>query len=132
MSTISPGLLRSSLYACMAAILVLLVLSGGCTQQAATSSDTSSGLTVTKPDDSHITVAFVGAPGMDGLLELEMTVTDSNGKSVTLSKGSRLATTPIQVHATQSFTGSYSGKNHIFITGYFSNGSHRTLIDRDI
>jgi hypothetical protein len=116
----------------MAAVLVLLVLGGGCTQPSATAPDTSSGVTVTRPDDSHITVAFVGAPGMDGLLELEMTVTDSNGKSVTLSKGSRLATTPIQVHATQSFTGSYGGKNHVFITGYFSDGSHRVLVDRDI
>ena len=116
----------------MAAILVLLVLSGGCTRQAAGTSDATSGVTVTKPDDSHISVAFVGAPGMDGLLELEITVTDSNGKSMTLSKGSRLATTPIQVHATQSFTGSYGGKNHVFITGYFNDGSRRTLVDQDI
>jgi hypothetical protein len=132
MRSISPGLFHASLYAGMAAILLVLVMSGGCTQQAATSSDTSSGLTVTKPDTSHITVAFVGAPGMDGLLELEMTVTDDNGKSVTQSKGSRLATTPIQVHATQSFTGAYSGKNHVFITGYFTDGSRKTLVDRDI
>ena len=115
----------------MAAILVLLVLSGGCTQQAG-APDATSGVTVTKPDDSHISVAFVGAPGMDNLLEMEITVTDSNGKSVTQSKGSRLATTPIQVHATQSFTGSYGGKNHVFITGYFGDGSHRVLVDRDI
>ena len=131
MRSISPGLLQSSLYACMATILILLVISGGCTRQAATP-DTTSGVTVTKPDDSHITVAFVGAPGMDTLLEMEMTVTDSNGRIVTISKGSRLATTPIQVHATQTFTGSYSGTNHVFITGYFSDGSHRTLVERDI
>jgi len=116
----------------MATILVLLVLTGGCTQQQAATPDTSSGVTVTRPDDTHITVAFVGAPGMDTLLEMEMTVTDSNGKVVTISKGSRLATTPIQVHATQSFTGTYSGKNHVVVTGYFSDGSHRILVDQDI
>jgi hypothetical protein len=114
------------------AITVVLVLSSGCTQQASGSPVTVSGVQVTKPDDSHISVAFIGAPGMDGLVELEMTFTDSNGKSLTKSKGSRLGTTPLQVHATETVTGSYGGKNHVFITGYFSDGSHRTLIDTDI
>jgi hypothetical protein len=127
-----PDLPRSLLYLGLTTALVLLVISGGCLQQADSSTDTTSGIKVTKPDDSHITIAFVGAPGMDNLLELEYTVTDSNGKSITMSKGSRLATTPIQVHATESFTGSYSGRNHVFVTGYFSDGSHRALIDRDI
>jgi len=121
----------SSLELCLAALLVLLIIAGGCTQTAKTIS-TTSGVTVTRPDDTHITVAFVGAPGMEGLLELEMTVTDSNGKSVTMSKGSRLATTPIQIHSTETFTGHYSGTNHVLITGYFSDGSRRTLVDQDI
>jgi hypothetical protein len=112
-------------------VLGLMVIGCGCTQQSSSAQNTS-GVTVTKPDDSHITVAFVGAPGMDNLLELEMTITDSNGKSVTMSKGSRLATTPIQIHATQTFSGSYGGKNHVFITGYFANGSHSVVVDQDI
>jgi hypothetical protein len=122
---------RYSCILCICAALVLMVIACGCTQQ--TSSDQGTpGVTVTKPDASHISVAFVGAPGMDGLLELEMTVTDSNGKSLTMSKGSRLATTPIQLHATQTFSGSYSGKNHVFITGYFTNGSHSVVFDQNI
>jgi hypothetical protein len=117
---------------CLCAVILLMVISCGCTQQQATPARQTPGVTVTKPDDTHISVAFVGAPGMDNLLELEMTVTDSNGKSVTMSKGSRLATTPIQIHATQTFTGIYSGKNHVFITGYFGNGSHSVVVDQDI
>ena len=116
---------------CLCVVLGLMVLACGCTQQSSPAPATS-GVTVTKPDDSHISVAFVGAPGMDNLLELEMTVTDSNGKSVTMSKGSRLATTPIQLHATQTFSGAFSGKNHVFITGYFANGTHSVVVDQDI
>jgi hypothetical protein len=125
------GLPHSFLYLSMAAALVLLIISGGCTQAAGSSTDTTSGLTLTRTNGAHITVAFVGAPGMDNLMELEYTITDDNGKSRTTSKGSRLATTPIQVHATETFSGSYSGKNHVLVTGYFSDGSHKVLIDRD-
>ncbi|MGA2121290.1 MAG: hypothetical protein ABSG49_04510 [Methanoregula sp.] len=114
------------------AITAVLVLSCGCTQQTAKTTDTTSGVSITKPDDTHISVAFVGAPGMDGLLELEITVTDSNGKNRTQSIGSRLHTTPIQVHSTQTFTGSYGGRNYVFITAYFTDGSQRTIIDQDI
>ena len=117
---------------CLCVVLGLMIIACGCTQQQSASAQNTSGVTVTKPDDTHITVAFTGAPGMDSLLELEMTVTDSNGKSVTMSKGSRLATTPVQIHATQTFTGSYSGKNHVFITGYFANGTHSVVVDQDI
>ena len=116
---------------CLCAALVLTVIACGCTQQQASPAQ-ASGVTVTKPDDSHITVAFTGAPGMETVLELEITITDTQGRSRTQSLGSRLATTPVQVHATQTFTGSYSGKNHVTVTGYFSEGSHRIVVDQDI
>jgi hypothetical protein len=114
------------------AMAAVLVLACGCTQPTAKTTDTTSGVSVTRPDDTHISVAFIGAPGMDGLLELEITVTDSNGKSRTQSVGSHLSTTPVQIHSTQTFTGSYGGKNHVFITGYFTDGSQRTIVDEDI
>ncbi len=130
MRSLLPDLSRSFL--CLLVALVLLFIACGCTQQTAKTTDTSSGVSVTRPDDTHISVAFIGAPGMDGLLEMEITVTDSNGKSVTRSMGSRLATTPVQIRSTYTFTGSYAGKNHVFITGYFTDGSRRTIIDQDI
>lgn len=125
-------LLQEFRYYFIGAALVVLILSAGCTQTPAGTTNTTNGILVTHPDDSHISVAFVGATGMDSLIEMEMTITDSNGKSITKSKGSRLGTTPIQIHATDSFTGSYSGKNHVLVTGYFSDGSQRVLVDRDI
>jgi len=119
-------------YCSVAAALLLLIISAGCTQSSTGSTWTANGIQVTHPDDSHITVAFVGADGMDSLVEMEITFTDSNGKSITRSKGSRLGTTPIPIHATESMTGSYSGKNHVLVIGYFSDGSERVLVDRDI
>ena len=65
---------------CLCAALVLTIITCGCTQPQATSAQTSSGVSVTKPDDSHITVAFIGAPGMDKLLELEITHHRQPGK----------------------------------------------------
>jgi hypothetical protein len=123
---------RSVWVLCICAVLGLMVIACGCTQQQSSSAQNTSGVTVTRPDNNHITIAFVGAPGMDNLLEMEMTVTDSNGKSVTMSKGSRLATTPIQVRSSETFTGSFSGKSHVFITGYFGNGTHSVIVDQDI
>ncbi len=119
---------------CAGTVVMLLALAfaGGCTQQASKEPVTVSGVTVTRQDDSHVSVAFIGAPGMENLLELEITITDSNGKSRTQSIGSKLATTPVQVHATQTFTGSYAGKTHILITGYFSDGSRKIILDKDI
>jgi hypothetical protein len=132
MRSLLPDLPQTPLYLCLTVVLVLLVMTSGCTRQAAKTPDTTSGVSVTRPDDAHISIAFVGAPGMDGLLEMEITVTDSNGKSLTRSMGSHLGTTPIQIHSTNTFTGSYSGKNHVFITGYFTDGSRRTMVDQDI
>ena len=50
---------------CLCAAFVLTIVACGCTQPLATSAQTSSGVSVTKPDNSHITVAFIGAPGKE-------------------------------------------------------------------
>jgi len=113
-------------------LIILLVLSGGCTQQSAGTAEPQSGIKVTQPDDSHIIVAFIGAPGMDDLLEMEVTVTDSAGKSLTLSKGSRDGATPLPLRSTISFSGAYSGSDHVAVTGYFVNQSSMALADTSI
>jgi hypothetical protein len=125
-----------SRYLCLAALLALLILAAGCTRPMA-SGDTAStpatfsGVTVTQPDSTHITVAYVGPDDMASLLELEVALTDDQGKSLTKSIGSKLATTPIQLHATHTFTGAYAGKNRVVITGYYTDGTHRTIVDQD-
>jgi|WetSurMetagenome_2_1015567.scaffolds.fasta_scaffold55798_2 hypothetical protein len=127
-----------SRYLCLGAFLVLLILAAGCstpqlpTGSAASSTPaTFSGVTVTKPDTTHITVAYVGPDDMTSLLELEVTLTDDQGRSLTRSIGSKLSTTPIQLHATHTFTGAYAGKNHVVITGYYTDGTQKTIVNQD-
>ena len=68
----------------------------------------------------------------DGIVELEISITDSNGRVETGSMGSRLATTPIQYGSSYKVTGSFDGKDRVYVTGYFSNGSQKTIIDTNI
>jgi hypothetical protein len=110
-------------------LAVLAVMVAGCTQLAPSQPAQQAPVTAVQPDDNHITIAFHGGPGMDNLVELEITITDSAGKSVTQSRGSRLATTPIRTDSTTTFTGSFTGKDHVVISGYFMDGSHRTVLD---
>ena len=107
------------------AALVLVAFSAGCTQQKAAPGP----VTAQKTDLSHITVAFVGGPGTETLLELEVTVTGSNGKSITQSLGSRIGTTPLQLNASGTFTGTYTSNSHVLVTGYFSDGTKKTMLD---
>ena len=121
--------LKKNYVAHLVTALLLISCICGCTQQA---DQTSTAITVTKPDDAHIMVSFVGGPGMDKLLEMEITVTDSQGKNRTQSIGSRLATIPVHVPSSHTFTGQYAGKNHVFITGYFSDSTPKVIFDKDI
>lgn len=128
----SFGIGSSLKFLIMPTVIILLVISGGCTQQSPGTAEPQSGIKVTQPDDSHIIVAFVGAPDMEELREMEVTVTDSSGKSLTLSKGSRLGETPLPLKSTISFTGPYSGKDHVLVTGYFPNQSGLAVVDMTI
>jgi len=113
-------------------LAVLAVLFTGCTQLSPQQPAQQAPVTAVQPDDSHITIGFHGGPGMDNLVELEITITDSSGKSLTQSRGSRLATTPIRTDSTMTFTGSFAGKDHVIVTGYFSDGSQRTVLDTTV
>jgi hypothetical protein len=114
------------------AVLLLGAASAGCTQLSPQQPAPPAPITAVQPDNDHITIAFHGGAGMDSLLELEITITDSAGKSQTQSRGSRLATTPIRTDFTTTFTGAFSGKDHVFVTGYFSDGSRRTVLDTTV
>jgi hypothetical protein len=116
---------------CFFAVLSLLLVSCGCTQLSA-GSQTTQVVTVTKPDSTHILITYPGSPQTDKLVELEISVTDSNGRVTTRSMGSRLGTTPIQYGSSNSISGSFDGKNQVFVTGYFSDGSRKTIIDTTI
>jgi len=117
---------------CILAVLTLLFLSCGCTLQPAGSAGTPAAVTVTQPDLSHILITYPGSLQTEKLVELEISITDSNGGVTTGSMGSRLATTPIQYGSSYKVTGSFDGKDRVYVTGYFSNGSQKTIIDTNI
>ena len=121
--------LRSRAATMLSLLAVLTVMVAGCTQLPSSQPAEKAPVTAVQPDDNHITIGFPGGPGMDTLIELEITITDSSGKTVTQSRGSRLATTPIKTDSTTTFTGSFAGKDHVVVTGYFTDGSHRTVLD---
>jgi hypothetical protein len=120
-------------------LLVTLVLfTCGCIQQPALNSGTqtvapqtveTSVVTAEQPDNSHIIITYHGGQGMEKLIELETTVMDSQGGSKTQSTGTRLATTPVKVGGTSTFTGSFAGNDHVVVTGYFSDGRQQVLLD---
>jgi hypothetical protein len=126
---------------CFFALLSLLFLSCGCTQQpaglpAAHVAETTANppavttaITVTQPDSSHILIVYPGSLKTEKLVEMEISVTDSNGRVKTESMGSRLATTPVPYGSSHTFTGSFDGKDRVYVTGYFSDGSQQPIID---
>ena len=117
---------------CFFAVVSLLVLSCGCTQSPAGSPAAAAGtpqVTVTQPDASHIEITYPAGMQTDVPLELQISITDSTGKVTTQSMGSRLATTPIRFGSSRTITGSFDGKDRVLVTGYFPDGSQKTMID---
>lgn len=121
---------------CILGLFTLLLLLCGCTQQIpnspvaqTTPADESPVVLVSQPDSSHIEITYHGSVETDKLVELEISITDSNGKVTTQSMGSRLATTPIPYGSSRIFTGSFEGKDKVFVTGYFSDGSQKKFVD---
>jgi hypothetical protein len=119
---------------CLLFFMILILVTSGCTQTGIQSADQKTMMEVTavQPDNSHIVITYQGGPDMEKIVELETTVNDSAGKSKTQSIGSRLATTPITIHGTDTFTGAFEGKDHVVVTGYFTDGSHKVLLDTTI
>jgi hypothetical protein len=89
-------------------------------------------ITTERVGSEKLIVHFRGGEGLDNLMEIEITVTDSKGTSKTQSLGTRQATTPVQRYATSTFTGSFTGNTHVLAVGYSPNGSLTTLLDTTI
>jgi hypothetical protein len=121
---------------CFFAVVSLLLLSSGCTQQPAGSPAAPAGETsevsVTQPDSSQIVITYPGSTRTDKLVELQISITDSNGRVTTQSMGSRQATTPIPYGSSRTITGAFNGKDRVLVTGYFSDGSQKLIIDTTI
>ena len=118
---------------CLLALIALMLLASGCTQPAPQQQQQAPApITVTRADSSHMTIAYPGSPDTNTLLELEVTVTDSAGKTQTRSAGDHLSTTPLKFGATIPLTGTFDGNTHVTITGYFIDGSHKLMLDTTI
>ena len=125
----------------MMTALLLVIFSTGCTTQPAAAPSAGSTITATtavaksavvtadQPDNTTIIVTYQGGPDLENLMELEITVTDSRGISKTRSMGTRQDTTPVQRLGTTKFTGNFQGRDHVVVTGYFSNGTVQNLLD---
>jgi hypothetical protein len=112
--------------------LSLLMAAAGCTQPATPPGQKVPEISIAQPDSSHISITYNRAPDMETIRELEVTITDSHGVSKTQSFGSRLATTPITAKSTNTITGSFEGTDHVVVTGYYSDGTHKVLLDTTI
>ncbi len=124
---------KGTVVACQLALVAMLLLISGCTQPSSPQQvKTPAPVRVIQPDTSHITILYPGSTDTGTLLELEATVTDSTGNAQTKSIGSRFTTTPLRFGATLTLTGTFSGKDRVFVTGYFMDGSHRLMLDTTI
>jgi hypothetical protein len=130
MSRPFPLYRNACLAICLMAFLALMILASGCTQPASQQPQkTPAPVTATQTDSTHILIAYPGSTDMSNLLELETTVTDSTGKTQTKSIGDHQSTTPLKFGATLVLTGSFSGNDHVLVTGYFMDGSQKHVLD---
>ena len=126
-------------------LLAAATIFAGCTQPAPSSPGSSSPplqifptatpspeVTATKTDSSHIVVTFAGGADNGQILELDATVTDSQGASTNQHIGNKLATTPIGAGDSITFTGSYGGNAHIVVTAWFTDGSTKQMLDTSL
>lgn len=132
---------------CLGTVLALLVLAGGCTQQQAPAPVVETTITVTdtptvaptppdiirvsKTDDSHILVTYIGGASVP-LTEIDATVTDDRGRTSTQHLGDKLGTSSITIGSEIPFTGSYTGRNSVSVSGFFSDGSSRNILETEV
>lgn len=133
MTSLSLMYWKGTIAICLLALLTLMLAAGGCMQPAPQPQQQAPApVTATQTDNSHITIAYPGSPDTTTLSELEATVTDSAGKTQTRSAGDHLSTTPLKYGATIQLTGTFTGNDHVIVTGYFLDGSHKIVLDTTI
>jgi hypothetical protein len=142
MTSPSPLYRKGTIAICLLALIALMLLASGCTQQAPQQQQqvpasqqqtkTPAPVTATRTDSSHMMIAYPGSSDTSTLIELEATVTDSAGKTQTRSAGDHLSTTPLKFGATIPLTGTFNGNDHVLVTGYFLDGSHKLMLDTTI
>lgn len=133
MTSLFPVYRKGTITICLLALLTLMLVASGCMQTASQQQQKApAAVSVTQTDNSHIMIDYSGSTETSTLLELEATVTDSAGKTQTRSIGDRHSTTPLKFGATLPLTGTFNGNDHVLLTGYFLDGSHKLVLDTTI
>ncbi len=123
---------KDTIAICLLAIMALMLLASGCTQPSLQQVKKPAAVTANQTDSTHILITYSGSSEMANLLELEATVTDSTGKAQTRSIGDRQSTTPLRFGATLPVTGTFTGNDHVLVTGYLMDGSKKIVLDTTI
>jgi hypothetical protein len=120
---------KGTIAICLLTLLALMLVASGCTQPASDQQNVPAPVTATQKDSTHLLITYPGSTDTTDLLELEITVTDSAGKTQTKSIGDRQSTTPLKFGATLPLSGTFDGNDHVLVTGYFMDGSQRHMLD---
>lgn len=129
MTRLFPMYWKGTLAICLLALLALMLVASGCTQPASPQQNAPAPVTATQTDNTHLLISYPGSTDTTTLLELEITVTDSAGKTQTKSIGDRQSTTPLKFGATLPLAGTFDGDDRVMVTGYFLDGSQRHVLD---
>jgi len=133
MTCLSPVYRKGTIATCFLMFLALILMASGCTQPSSEQQQKiPAPVIVSQSDNSHMKITYPGSTDTSTLLELEVTVTDSGGKTQTQSIGDRHSTTPLRFGATLPLTGTFSGNDHVLVTGYFMDSSKKILLDTTV
>ena len=133
MTCLSVKYRNGTIAPCLLVLLVLILMTGGCTQPVSRpQQEVPAPVIVSQSDTSNMKITYSGSTDTRTLLELEVTVTDSGGKTQTRSIGDRHSTTPLRFGATLPLTGTFSGNDHVLVTGYFMDSSKKILLDTSV
>jgi hypothetical protein len=82
-----------------------------------------------QPDAGTIIVTYVGGQDEQSLITMTTTVTDSHGQEQTKFLGIKNSTHPLAVFENVTFSGSFSGNDHVVATAHFGDGKDQVILD---
>lgn len=89
-------------------------------------------VTTQQPDSSHIIITYQGGQDAGELVQLTATVTDSGGNSQTKDMIFFEKPTTSAVGMSVTFTGPFSGKDHLIVVGTFMDGVKQVILDTTV
>jgi hypothetical protein len=89
-------------------------------------------VTAQQTDSNHITVTNLGGQDAGMMSQLTVTVSDSAGNSQTKSMIFFEQKTPSDGGISVTFTGAFSGQDHVIAVGTFDDGVKQVLLDTNV